>query len=95
MKVLVYAPTAASEVKETANDLKSMQALVGGLIQPVPVRFGELYFWLVCNEDGLMLGLPENRYVGGHRLVGTFFICRPGFKSLKDSDVEIVKGVLA
>lgn len=95
MNVLVYAPGAiAPELKAISNDLKSLQAVVGGLVQPVPFRLGKGNLWVVCNEEGLVHDLPYNRRVGDHEIVGTFFVCRPGFKGLKDSDLVAVREVL-
>lgn len=77
MNVLVVEPGYQPYEKEI-NGLDEMQAVVGGLIQPIypyeePVA-------IVCNEEGLLLGLEFNRSVeGGYGGVfGTFFVCGLG-----------------
>jgi len=90
MDVLVVEPGYAPYEK-SINGLEEMQATVGGLIQAIypyeePVA-------LVCNEEGLLLGLDFNRSVpGGYgSIVGTFFICGLGeedFCSLTPQQME-------
>ena len=77
MNDLVVEPGYQPYEKEV-NGLHEMQAVVGGLIQPIypyeePVA-------IVCNEEGLLLGLDFNRSVeGGYGGVfGTFFVCGLG-----------------
>lgn len=66
------------EIKDGANQLEQMQAIVGGLIEPIYPYHEEVA--IVCNEEGLINGLPFNRSVpGGYGGVfGTFFICGLG-----------------
>lgn len=60
------------------NRLYAMQEIVGGLIQPIYPYHEKVA--IVCNEEGLINGLPFNRSVpGGYGGVfGTFFICGLG-----------------
>lgn len=93
MKVLIVEPDFAPYEKEI-NGLREMQAVVGGSIQaiypyPEPVA-------VVCNEEGLINGLPFNRSVeGGYGGVfGTFFVCgldREDFSSLNPEQTERYK----
>ena len=66
------------EIKDDADHLEQMQAIVGGLIEPIYPYHEEVA--IVCNEEGLINGLPFNRSVpGGYGGVfGTFFICGLG-----------------
>lgn len=62
-------------VIEIENSLGDMQMHVGGgLIQIVEVDVDGTIFDLVCNEEGLLLGMPYNRTVGGHHIHGPFFL---------------------
>ncbi len=79
MLVLTVEPAKVPEVKEIPDDLKEMQALVGGRIQaiyPFPEDVA-----LICNEEGWLLGLPGNRGLRDSRgkvhniIWGTFFLC--------------------
>lgn len=77
MNVLVVEPGMAPYEKEI-NGLEEMQATVGGLIQAI-YPFKDLV-GVVCNEEGLLLGLDFNRSMpGGYGgVVGTFFVCGLG-----------------
>lgn len=81
MNVLVVEPgylPYEKEIKDSADHLEQMQAIVGGLIEPIYPYHHEVA--IVCNEEGLINGLPFNRSVpGGYGGVfGTFFICGLG-----------------
>ena len=81
MKVLVVEPgylPYEKEILDSADHLEQMQAIVGGLIEPIYPYHEEVA--IVCNEEGLINGLPFNRSVpGGYGGVfGTFFICGLG-----------------
>ena len=80
MNVLVVEPGRAPYEKEV-HGLTEMQAVVGGSIQAIypyqePVA-------IVCNEEGLLLGLPFHRSVGGGYggVVGALFV-----RGLRDGD---------
>ena len=81
MNVLVVEPgylPYEMEIQDGADHLEQMQAIVGGLIEPIYPYHEEVA--IVCNEEGLINGLPFNRSVpGGYGGVfGTFFICGLG-----------------
>lgn len=81
MNVLVVEPGCLpyeKEILDSADHLEQMQAIVGGLIEPIYPYHEEVA--IVCNEEGLINGLPFNRSVpGGYGGVfGTFFICGLG-----------------
>ena len=93
MKVLVVEPYYAPYEKEI-NGLHEMQAVVGGLIQPIYPYQEQVT--VVCNEEGLIRGLPFNRSVeGGYGGVfGTFFVCgltEENFCSLTPEQMERFK----
>ena len=93
LKVLVVEPNYVPYEKEV-NGLHEMQAVVGGLIQPIyPYQESVT---VVCNEEGLINGLPFNRSVeGGYGGVfGTFFVCgltEEDFCSLTPEQMERFK----
>lgn len=79
MRILVVEPGKAPEVREIPGGLEEMQKIVGGLIQaiyPFPEEIA-----LVCNEEGMLLGLPPNRGLWDESgalydiVCGTFFLC--------------------
>ena len=83
MKVLLCEPGQYAREITIQQDLKSMQAIVGGTIEVT-------YPWedpvaVVCNDEGLILGLPLNRRLSEHTIIaGTFFVCGLGEENLAD-----------
>lgn len=86
--VLKIEPGLPPAVKEIHNDLDSLQAEVGGLIECIPFPNGCV---VVCNEEGKINGMPPNRRLGADILCGPFFVCdttRSGdFSSLSKSQI--------
>ena len=84
MNVLVVEPgylPYEKEIPDTLDSdehLRALQEIVGGLIEPIYPYHEEVA--IVCNEEGLINGLPFNRSVpGGYGGVfGTFFVCGLG-----------------
>ncbi len=84
MNVLVVEPGFLPYEKEISDSLNSdehlraLQEIVGGWIEAIYPYDEEVA--IVCNEEGLINGLPFNRSVpGGYGGVfGTFFICGLG-----------------
>ena len=80
MRILVVEPERRPEVREIDGSLKSMQGVVGGLIQALN-PFDEPGLALVCNDEGKLLNLPANRGLRDEKgqiydiVCGTFFIC--------------------
>lgn len=95
MQVVVCEPGGQPVVKMIPKGLEGMQAVVGGMIELV--KLGP--FDLFCNEEGLMMELPFNRYVGRTPIVGTFFVCKANDEGetlgLSDADVAVVLKALS
>ncbi len=89
IKALVCRVGAEPVVEEREDVFESWQKLVGGWIEVVRVEGG---VFLLCNEEGLLLGLPYNRDVARHHIHGDFALVRDDaegdFASLTDVDVE-------
>ena len=90
MNVLVVEPGYTPYEKEI-NGLHEMQAVVGGYIEAI-YPYEELVA-IVCNEEGLINGLPFNRSVeGGYGGVfGTFFVCGLGEENFDSLSPEQMK----
>ena len=79
MTVLIVESGKVPRRAEIGSDLKSMQDVVGGLIQAV-YPFEEPVA-LICNEEGKLQNLPMNRFLLDENgliydlIVGTFFLC--------------------
>ena len=74
MKILFVEPGKEAQPAEIEENLKAMQAIVGGRIET-------LYPWedpvaLISNEEGKLLRLPLNRTLEDYDIIaGNFFIC--------------------
>ena len=90
MNVLVVEPGYTPYEKEI-NGLHEMQAVVGGYIEAI-YPYEELVA-IVCNEEGLINGLPFNHSVeGGYGGVfGTFFVCGLGEENFDSLSPEQMK----
>ena len=87
IRVLVFAPNQHPVAKEITGSLQSMQELVDGFVQMVPIGQG---LDLVCNEEGKLNGANPNRFVPvlEDMIFGTFFIT----KCNKDGDLVSLTG---
>ncbi len=72
MRVLIIEPMKEPHVADIENDLKSMQDVVGGLIEVINLEDDIV---MVDNEEGKLIGLEGNRRVGRDIIAGTFFLC--------------------
>ena len=68
MRVVIFDPGKPGRVADVANELKALQEVVGGYIEAVGFATDAV---IICNEEGRLLGLPENRL----RICGTFLVC--------------------
>ena len=79
MHILVVEPERRPEVREIDGSLRSMQEVVGGLIQAL-APFDEPLA-LVCNDEAKLMNLPANRGLRDEDgklydiICGTFFLC--------------------
>lgn len=96
MKVLVI-PSKKGDFHEheTEGQLHDLQALVGGYIQAVPlVELEEESICLLCNEEGLLMGLDPNEnlypffFVGQCVMVG---VSGEEFVSLTPHQLDFLK----
>lgn len=82
MRIVVIPTDAPPYSTDIGQELKALQAVVGGYIEPIDL--GDAVGW--CNEEGKILGLPANPYATalcrnldaglqpGDVIAGTFFI---------------------
>lgn len=73
MKVLKKDPGKAPEMITIDGSLSSMQDVVGGYIQVLPLPRCKAI--MVCNEEGKIFDLPHNISLIGRHIVGTVFFC--------------------
>ncbi len=72
--VVVVEPNKPAYIKEIDSGLKSMQSIVGGLLEPI-YFLNERGVVMVGNEEAKLIGLPGNRRFLEGIVAGTFFIC--------------------
>lgn len=74
MKIILCETGKAPAVTEIENTLEAMQRTVGGYIETVHLWRDNVV--LVCDEEGILKGLPVNRFVVPLLPIhGTFFLC--------------------
>lgn len=105
MRILFVEPNAEPRAVEIDGSLASMQSLVGGLIQVV-YPFEDRVA-LICNDEGKLIGLPQNRPLKHSEtgeiydiVCGPFFLCSAptdseNFESLPDDLIEKYSKVFA
>lgn len=71
MKAIRKRPGEAPEIIEVENTLKALQVEVGGYIETVTIASDAV---IICNEEGHILGLPDNCCFCGVDFVGTVLI---------------------
>ena len=90
MKVLIVEPGKYPREADIEHTLQAEQKIVGGTIEAV-------YPWrdracIVCNDDGIALGLPLNRMLGDYDIIhGTFFICGLSHEDFADLTPQQIK----
>ena len=74
MQVVLVEPGKPARITDIPSDSQSLRTVVDGFIQT-------LYPWkdpvaLVCNDEGMLRGLPLNRVLEDYDVIaGTFFLC--------------------
>lgn len=90
MKVLLVQPGLYAREAVIGNELEDMQKTVGGWIEAVYPYDDEVA--IICNEEGLLMGLPLNRKITDDMIIaGTFFVCgtnEDSFISLSDEQMK-------
>ncbi len=77
LRIVIKRVGEEAEITSIANDYKSMQKIVGGLIENVNIgRNNGQIFALVVNDEGLVKKLPFNFAIEGKPIVGDVFITK-------------------
>ena len=71
LMAIVKEPAKAPEEFIIVDDLKALQSLVGGYIEPVMVEEGLV---VICDEEGRIKGKPYNCWFDGIHFVGTIVV---------------------
>lgn len=87
MRVIKKEPGQLARVVEIENELKPLQEAVGGYIECVTLPNGLV---VICNEEGLLMGLPYNTVFAGIPFVGTILVVGDGGEDFTDVPEEYV-----
>ena len=94
MRAIIKSPGRRPGVIEMENSLRAMQKIVGGYIEAVTLTTDSA---LICNEDGIALGLAENVDLLGVKIRGTLLIVGVDgeeFCDLSDAGIDLWMPVL-
>lgn len=94
MKVVIKKVGQEPEVKEIENDLNVLQDIVGGYIECFYIADNII---CICNEEGKILGLPENFICDSDIIVGDVIFCAAGeedFDSLTDEQIDFIINIM-
>ena len=99
IKVLKVAPFVAPEVCLLDNHLRALQEAVSigadyvGLIEVVGLE--DERACILCNEEGKLIGLPLNRWIGPDVIAGVFYVVgqdeNGNFTSLSEEQIAYYK----
>lgn len=95
MRILIVEPGKAPRPATIEHTLENLQDIVGGTIQAI-YPWDDRLVGLVCNDDGIILGLDFNRFVEEGKygpIWGRFFLCGLGeddFQSLTEDDEKFL-----
>ena len=88
MRVIYKTPGSAPRIAEIKNELDTLQAAVGGMLEAITI---DDRVCILCNEEGKIRGMPYNITLMGHPLVGPVLIVGikgEHFDSLTDDEAE-------
>lgn len=96
IQVVIKCPGENAEIKTIDNDLRTLQKIVGGYIETV--TYDDCV--VICNEDGIMLGMDLNTKFRGVPYLGDIIVAATSgekFASLQKQEackiaVELDKG---
>lgn len=95
MKAIYKEPGKPARRIEVANELRALQDAVGGMLEAVtlPSRRAAV----LCNEEGRLMGLPQNCVINGQWYVGPVLIVGVDLQAAAFTDlteeVEIWEGI--
>ena len=99
IKVLRVAPFTAPEVCVLENDLRALQEAVSigaDCVGPIEVMgLEDERACILCNEEGKLIGLPLNRWIGHDIIAGVFYVVgqdeNGDFTALSDEQIACYK----
>ena len=95
IKALLVKPNEEPKIVEIENELFELQNIVDGYIEPIAV---EDEIVAIVNEEGQLLNMTPNFYVGYQLIVGPALFVRDvndvEYLSLTEEQIDIVKNIV-
>lgn len=95
IKAVLVKPNEEPKVVEIEDELFELQNIVDGYIEPIAV---EDEIVAIVNEEGKLLGMTPNFYLGYQLIVGPALFVRDindvEYLSLTEEQIEIVKNIV-
>lgn len=88
IRVLTKMPGSMWRVQHMDNTLEALQAFVGGYIETVRLLQDVV---VICNEEGRLLGLPENCNLLGYNFVGPVILAGTEGDEFADVPENLIK----
>ena len=88
IRVMTKLPGSLWRVRQMDNTLEALQAFVGGYIETVRL-FKDVV--VICNEEGRLLGLPENCNLLGFDFVGPVILAGTNGDEFADVPENIIE----
>lgn len=97
IRVIVYEPGKAPEIKEIENTLECLRKIVKGYIENVRIAHD---LNLICNEEGKLINLQPNFFMNGDIIAGPCIIAaddraNEDYGSLTDRQINRVVTAIA
>ena len=93
MRVIIKEVGKDFRVTEIENTLEGTQAVVGGYLEIVPSQLAYEKIAVICNEEGLFMGLKPNMRIGHNIVVGNILftgVDGEEFCSLTDEQIDLI-----
>lgn len=88
IKVIIKKPEDEfGRLVEVENELEVFQNIVGGYIETT----GYKNLVIICNEEGMIRGLPPNVLLGRNFLYGTIIVCGASGDEFSDVPIDFKK----
>lgn len=93
MRVIIKEVGKNPIVTDIKNELEDIQSVVGGYLEIVPSQLAYEKIAVICNEEGLLMGLKPNMRIGYNTVVGNILFTGVDggeFCDLSDEQIELI-----
>lgn len=93
MRVIIKEVGKNPVVTDIKNELEDIQGVVKGYLEIVPSQLAYEKIAVICNEEGLLIGLEPNMRIGHNIVVGNILFTGVDggeFCDLSDEQIELI-----